>query len=214
MSASNARKDPYEVVPPTDANAAGPEAAGPDPWDVNALRLDQSFLEGTAGVKKLLTTVPVRKPGVHDFNRVRPDPDYRANLAVIRLRDERDEIYLLTPDVARALPGEFGMATVFTAINRQGVLFLWPVMLPQPDGRPNEWNRSAAEAAEMAMTKWVRVKANLSLGAYEIYEAQSLIADPVWPEHPFRDLLRIGFRDKLVQSLDHPLVQQRILGLA
>jgi hypothetical protein len=187
--------------------------AAADEWNVDALRLDQSFLEGTAGVKKLLTTVPVRKPNPHDFNRVHPDPAYRANLAVIKLRDERDETYLLTPSIARALPGEFGMATVFTAINRQGVLFLWPVMLPQPDGRPNEWNRSAAEAAEMAMTKWIRVKANMSLGAYEIYEAQSLIADPKWPDQPFQELLRIGFRDRLVNNLDHPLVK-RLHGLA
>ena len=32
-----------------------------DPFDPENLRLDQSFAE-TAGVKKLLTTVPVRKP--------------------------------------------------------------------------------------------------------------------------------------------------------
>jgi hypothetical protein len=206
-----AKKDPFEVVTETAPDAAAVAAA--DEWNVDALRLDQSFLEGTAGVKKLLTTVPVRKPNPHDFNRVHPDPAYRANLAVIKLRDERDETYLLTPSIARALPGEFGMATVFTAINRQGVLFLWPVMLPQPDGRPNEWNWSAAEAAEMAMTKWIRVKANMSLGAYEIYEAQSLIADPKWPDQPFQELLRIGFRDRLVNNLDHPLVK-RLHGLA
>jgi hypothetical protein len=202
-----AKKDPEVITEPT-TNAASVD----DDFNLEALRLPQSFIE-SAGVKKLLTTVPVRKPNPHDFNRVHPDPAYRANLAVIKLRDERDEMYLLTPSIAAALPGEFGMATVFTAINRQNVKFLWPVMLPQPDGRPNEWNRSAAEAAEMAMTRWVRVKANMSLGAYEIYEAQSLMADPVWPEQPFQELLRIGFRDRLVNSLDHPLVK-RLHGLA
>jgi hypothetical protein len=183
-----------------------------DEFDIEALRLPQNFIE-TAGVKKLLTTVPVRKPNQHDFNRVHPDPAYRANLAVIKLRDERDETYLLTPPTASALPGEYRMASVFTAINRQGVVFLWPVMLPEPDGRVNDWNRSAAEAAEMAMTKWIRLKASMSLGAYEIYEAQGLVADPKWPELPFQELLRIGFRDKLVNSLEHPLVK-RLHGLA
>jgi hypothetical protein len=33
-----------------------------DPFDPAALRLDQSFTD-TVGVKKLLTTIPVRKPG-------------------------------------------------------------------------------------------------------------------------------------------------------
>lgn len=43
----------------------------PDPFDPENLRLDQSFVE-TSGVKKLLTTVPVRKPNNQDFVRVRP----------------------------------------------------------------------------------------------------------------------------------------------
>ena len=55
-------------------------------------------------------------------------------------------------------------ATLYTAINRQGVVFLWPVRLPGPDGKVNEWWRSAGEAAELAMTKWVRVKAEHELG--------------------------------------------------
>src|SRR5262245_66668008 len=91
------------------------EAAPPDPFDLNTLRLDQSFVEA-AGVKKLLTTVPVRRPHSQDFVRVRADPDYRAALALIELRDDR-EIYLLTPDIAAQLPGEFVMATLYTTIN-------------------------------------------------------------------------------------------------
>jgi hypothetical protein len=39
-----------------------------DPFDLSKLRLDQSFTE-TAGVKKLLTTVPVRKPSPQDYVR-------------------------------------------------------------------------------------------------------------------------------------------------
>ncbi len=42
----------------------------PDPFgNLAALRLGQSFAD-TVGVKKLLTTVPVRKPGRQDFTRV------------------------------------------------------------------------------------------------------------------------------------------------
>ena len=40
----------------------------PDPFNPAALRLDQSFAD-TVGVKKLLTTVPVRKPNRQDFVR-------------------------------------------------------------------------------------------------------------------------------------------------
>ena len=47
------------------------------------------------------------------------------------------------------------------------------VRLPGPDGKHLEWHRSAAEAAEAAETRWIRIKANMALGAYEIFEALS-----------------------------------------
>ena len=54
----------------------------PNPFDTASLRLDQS-LAGTVGVKKLLTTVPVRKPNRQDFVRVHPDPAFRLTPAAI-----------------------------------------------------------------------------------------------------------------------------------
>jgi hypothetical protein len=211
----NTTTTPNTAAPNTTTTSSSPTSTSTstDEFDVEALRLPQNFIE-TAGVKKLLTTVPVRRPRPHDFNRVHPDPAFRANLAIIKVRDERDEIYLLTPSMAAALPGEFTMATVYTAINRQGDVFLWPVPLPQPDGRVNEWHRSAADAAERMMTKWIRLKANMSLGAYDIYEAQASVADPIWPpDLRYQELLRIGYRDKLVNMLEHPLIK-RLRGLA
>jgi hypothetical protein len=184
--------------------------AAPDPFDLDKLRLDQSFVE-SAGVKKLLTTVPVRKPNKQEFIRVHPDPKYRSPLAVIDLKEDR-EIYLLPPHIANELPGEFVMVNLFTAINRQGVLFLWPVRLPSPDGRINEWNRSAADAAELAILKWIRVVSNMALGAYEITEAPGKLSDPKWPDLSFQELIRIGFRDRLIVDTDHPVIK-RLRGL-
>jgi hypothetical protein len=185
-------------------------AAAPDPFDLEFLRLDQSFLEGV-GVKKVLNTVPTRKPNPQEFLPVHPSDKYRLPLAVIELRDDR-EIYLLPPPIAQQLPGEYVMTTLYLAINRQGVLFLWPVKLPGSDGKILVWRTSAVEAAELAMTRWIRVKANLSLGAYEIYEAAATIPDPTWPELTYQEILRIAFKDRYVDSLNHPVVK-RLRGL-
>jgi hypothetical protein len=63
------------------------------------------------------------------------------------------------------------------------------------------------------MSKWIRVKANMSLGAYEIWEAQGKLPDPEWPDLPYKELLRIAFRDqKIINDLDHPVVK-RLRGL-
>lgn len=123
----------------------------PDPFDPSSLRLDQSFADGE-GVKKLLLTVPVRKPKRQDFVRVHPDAAYRATgVGIIELRDEQ-ETYLVSRAVAGDLEREFTLVTLFLAINRQGVLFLWPVKLPGHDGKHNEWHRSAGEAAASSPT--------------------------------------------------------------
>ena len=111
------------------------------------------------------------------------------------------------------LAGEVVFKTVFTAINRQGVTFLWPVRLPAPDDRKSEWSRSERIGAELAMTQWVRTRANMSLGAYEHHIAEGVMADPVWPDISFQELLRIAFRDRMVTSIDHPVVK-RLRGLA
>jgi hypothetical protein len=184
------------------ASSSDIAATAPDPFDLASLRLNPSFLE-TAGVKKLLTTVPARKPNPQEFVRVHPSPDFRENLALIDLKDERED-YLVRPEVLPELTGEVVFKTIFTAINRQGVLFLWPVRLPAPDDRKSDWHRSAREAAELAIEKWVRLKANQSLGAYEITVAESVMANPVWPQLTFQELLRIAYRDRMITSVEHP----------
>jgi hypothetical protein len=177
-----------------------------DPFDLNNLRLSQSFVE-TAGVKKLLRTVPVHKPNPQDYVRVHPSPEFRADFPVIELKEEREE-YIAISKLVPELIGEFVSKTLFTAINKQGVIFLWPVRLPDPDGKSMEWWRSAREAADRAMAAWVRVKANMSLGAYEMFIAEGHMGDPAWPEITYQELIRLAFRDRLITSLDHPVIKR------
>jgi hypothetical protein len=191
--------------------ASEPVVAKPDPYDLATLRLDPSFLE-TAGVKKVLATVPVGRPNPQDFVRTHPSKEYRDTFAVVDWKEDR-EFYVVVPAVAAELTGECVSVALYTCINRQGVVRLWPVKLPGPDGRVIEWHRSQAEAAERAIDRWVRVKANKSLGAYDIFEAVSTIAEPEWPAETFQQLVRIGFRDRLIDRIDHPIVA-RLRGLA
>src|SRR5205814_3748339 len=113
-----------------------------------------------------------------------------------------------------SLPQEVIYVTLFTAINRQGVVFLWPVRLPGVDGKENAWWLSLRTAAEQAMVQWTRVKANTSLGAYDTTAADAEMAEPAWGElEPFNDLLRIAFKGRLISDLEHPVVR-RLRGLA
>jgi hypothetical protein len=200
-------------LPPPPAPAPAPvdtTTSVDSDFDLTALRLDQSFT--TNGVKKLLRTIPVRRPGPQDFFRTHPDPNYRNTFGVIELKDDR-EVYLLSGKVLPDLVGEYVTVTIWTTITRQRVLRLWPIRLPDPDGRMNEWHVSAAQAAETAMSKWVRVKANMALGAYETYVAEANIPEPEWPTETFSELLQIAFKDRLIKSTDHPVIK-RLRGLS
>ena len=208
---STAKAEAAQTIRSTEAGDTSNANLTGNPFDPASLRLDQSFGD-TVGVKKLLTTVPVRKPNRQEFVRVHADPKYRLTpAAIIEVKEDR-EIYLVRPDIVSAVPGEFVTAALFTTMSRQGTLFLWPVKLPKPDGRQNDWHRSAAEGAERAIKKWVRVTSSRSLNAYEIFEAHGDLPEPVWPDYSFQEILKIAFRDRLVDSADHPLVQ-RLRGI-
>jgi hypothetical protein len=179
-----------------------------NPFDPAALRLSQDFA-ADLGVKKALLTLPVRKPDKAWFVRVHPSEDYRLQTAVVELKEER-ETYLVAPTLWSELSTEatFSPRLLCTAVNRQNVLFLWPIRLPGADGKLDDWNKSALQAAQLAEKKWVRVTANMSLGAYDAYQATGPIPEPKWPEQPFAELLRLGFKDRYIDRQDHPVLRR------
>lgn len=207
---------PAETLPvedtsfdPTTFEANGQAEAAPNPFDPESLRLDQNTVQ-SLGVKKLTTTVPVRKPTKAEWVRTHPDSTYCLQTAVIELKDERSETYLVHPRLWPSLSTEatFAPRALFTAMSRQGVVFLWPVRLPGSDGRIDAWSQSAMDAVERARRGWVRVTANMALGAYEIFMATAPLPEPEWPELSFADLLKIGFKDRFIQTSDHPVLRK------
>jgi len=175
-------------------------------FDPSNLRLSQDF-SVLAGVKKALITVPVRKPNRQEFIRVHPSEGYQLETAVMELKEER-EIYLVDRPLWPELPSELIPKVLFTTMNRQRVLTLWPVRMPGEDGRLDEWNASALEAAEMAKASWVRVAANMALGAYEVYQATGDLPEPEWPDLEFREILKVAFKDRFITDLDHPVIRK------
>jgi len=199
-------KKPSSIVEENgDSGMKGPEGQT-DPFDLDKLRLSQDF-SANLGVKKALLTVPVRRPNRQEFIRVHPDADWRLETVILEVKEER-EVYLVDKNLWGQLPGELIPKVLFTVINRQGVLTLWPIRLPGEDGRHDEWNRSALEAAEMAQKEWVKVAANMHLGAYEVYRAMADLPEPDWPDTTFQEILRVAFRDRFIRSMDHPVVRR------
>src|SRR5215471_4435399 len=177
--------------------------------DFNAIR-SRDFAD-PADVTTLVARVPVRRPNGHTFVRVHSGQDYRFPVDLIELPDEEETYLIYSNEVAAALDEVRKPCMLYTAITRQGTVFLWPVKLPRGNKKLVAWHTSATEAAETAMKFWVRINADMEVGAYKITVARGVIPDPEWPNLTFEELLRIAFQDRLVNSLTHPLVR-RYLG--
>jgi hypothetical protein len=175
-----------------------------DPFTPENLCLPQNFDE-LLPVTKPLTVVPVRKPSPQDWFRVHPDPEYRQNVCMIFLRDDR-EFYVLGRDIASQLADEAVRFTLYVTLNRQGTVALWPVRLPDINGRDMDWWASARDAAARGTERWVRIRADQNLGAYQLYLTDAPLPDPEWPQYSFWDLVKIAFSKRLINTLDHPVV--------
>ena len=199
--------DNFDRVVCCDFEYSQPDGEIPNP--VGMVAQGVRDFASSIGVKKELLTVPVKKPSKEWFCRVHPDPEMRLQTGVIELKEDR-EMFIVDPSLWSVLSTEstFSPRLFVTAINRQSVVFLWPIRLPRADGKLDEWSKSSLEAVNIAQERWVRVAANMSLGAYEIFTAPGELSEPEWPDKSFRDLLSIAFKDRLIDSMEHTVLKK------
>lgn len=120
---------------------------------------------------------------------------------------EKQESYVVK---AEAIDATLGMATPVRlryAITKQGTVFVWPIKLPREDRRSDAWSQSAADAASLAESQWVRVVADMNLGAYQPYAAKGNLAEPKWPAESWAAILRIALRNRLIEDPEHPVIR-------
>jgi hypothetical protein len=183
-------------------------AASSDPFSLSNLKLSQNFGE-TLGVKKLLTKVPVRKPDHQWFVRVHPSEENRLVTATLKIKEERDGSYLVDRSLWDELGSEIKPTILLLAINRQDVPFLWDIPMPDAQGKHHEFHASALNAAlNYATKKWIRIRANIPLGGYDVSSAEGDLSQPQWPELSFQEILTLAYRERFIRSMDHPVIQK------
>ena len=193
-------------TPGEDQPTSSTDGGYSSPFDVSKIRLTQDFTS-TIGVKKRITTIPVRKPTRQEFVRVHPDPAYHLDTAVVELKAEH-ETYVVAPDLWPEVSGELIPKRLVLTMTRQNVLILWPIRLPGEEGRIDPWNQSAMIAADRASHCWVRVASDRHLGAYELFEAPADLPEPEWRDIAFQDVLDIAFRGHQIDNINHPVLKQ------
>lgn len=127
--------------------------------------------------------------------------------ALLELREDR-QTFLVSPELAPYLPGEAVAKVLVPAITVHGHVVLWPIRLPDEQGRLDEWNSTGFRAAELAKTRWVRLMANMGAGTYDVLEARGQFPEPIWPDIKLGKLLELAFKDRVITDLDHPVLKR------
>jgi hypothetical protein len=175
-----------------------------DVFDPVFLGLSQDFA-AEANVSKKWDIIKVEKP---TKSRVFLHPTMRLKTMLLVLKED-NEVYLVHPQLRQALAGESlcGLFTLFACVTKVGAPFLWPIRMPDADGKWNIWHQSAWQIAEKAQTRWARMQANRDAGHYVAEYDQrppEQQQPPEWPNLEWRDWLKLGFTGFIVETMAHP----------
>lgn len=120
LAASSARTD---VEARTEVVAAPSKKSR---FDLDALRMNQDF---DLPQKKVLATIPVRKPDGQEWVRTHPGEDYRLEVGLIFFKEDRN-LYLVDRALHQALGADVKRKLLITTVTAQEVVLLWPLNLP------------------------------------------------------------------------------------
>jgi len=189
----------------TDVSLSTSSPANAGEFDIASLRIPSNF-GASLGVKKILNLVPVGKPTPAQFFRTHILEDMQFNGMLLSSKGTQ-ETYLIGPQVAGQLSELIKPVTLLLVIDRQCNLRLVPVPFPGSDGQRNPWHQSLLDALILAKTSWIRISANMSGGGYDVFQAMGQLPDPEWPNHTIDEIIKIAFRGRIINDLEHPVVQ-------
>jgi hypothetical protein len=187
------------------AKTGAPDPSEYDPFDPKNMHVPTDF-RAALGVKKALTELACRKPAREWWFTVHPTD--HVNSYFIELKETR-ELYYVAPSLWSPLSHESTLTyqRLYLCLTRQDRPFFWPVKLPGEDGKLNEWAQSAHDAALRGQGAWIRVQADMHHGHYQVLVAD-LPVEVTWPDFHMKELLRICFKDRLVDRMDHAILRQ------
>ena len=141
--------------------------------------------------------------------RVRPGHEWREDVYLLCPTWSRHEYIVFGEPLRQALRRrkQGRDVTLFTAIDRDGSLFLWPIGKNIQHGNNGDWNASARQAALLGESVWVQLFSNHTLKCYE-REISRNIPDPVWPDLSFEAMLDTAFADLAIDSEHHDIIRR------
>ena len=171
------------------------------------LRLPDNFNQPAIGIKKPLKPT-FGKLSKHRFSRVNPSPQYKYPAVLVIDNENIEEAYLALPALCPLLGSLAKPKIIRLAVDNAGTTRLIAEPIPGPDGRLNSWHESMIRAIQAAEETWVRIESNPDASQYVVILAKDDLGTPKWPKQTMDDLVLDCFKDRIIQSEDHPLIRR------
>jgi len=202
--------------PATEANVSVPKPSG---FSLEKFKVKRAPM--IAGVDPLQASLTVMKiADAEDLVRLHPDEEnyWSVPLCLVSVPikgTKKENLHLIDEDIALAhLPSKrikrFRLALASKPFD---VFFLCEIPVVNLD---NKFNETALEGCERAKTTWVQVVSRKDQGHddYQIIPAKDPKAfpEPKWPPQSLEELIRVTFKDRMIDCDDHPGLLRLIGG--
>jgi hypothetical protein len=195
-----------EIASNTRPVAARKQEDTNDPFDPRRFIVKEETLN-SVGVTTV-TQMAISKPDKKEWFRINPDPASQMSpVYTLKLQGKNTTAtYLVLPEMKRYLEADIIKSTVVTCYSKTRGLFLWDIRLPKDDLDDSDtWADSTLEAAELAKTTWVNMRANMVAQRRDIRTSSDL-GEPQWPDLTLAAMLRKAFGKRVIDRPDHPVI--------
>ena len=181
-----------------------------NPAAASALAIDQSHLEEYANPGAESAVVECRRPAKGHFFTVRPEPSkpWKDRAFYFLLQIEGRDPYIVAPAIAEEKKEEDTIRPVLIVryVTMAGEEGLWALKLDPPDGKSNNFNKSALNILEIAESgKWVRIVSTKKHYRHQVSKKTFEQVPPKFTDRSFSDLIDTAFKDRTVTSSDHEI---------
>ena len=190
-------QEPEAALPPTEKPVTASKFA--------KFRLDdgqETLIQG----RSILLNVSIQKPKPTEWFRTAENTD---RWIVTPMVEQDGDLYLLDREIAGSLGTDSAVHTarLIPYVTDTGKVGFWPIKVPRAGAKVLAWTVTAQGAAERARTRWTRLSANMRDACYNVFEA-AFDREPEWPTATDDELLELAFGDRIIESVDHPVIQR------
>ena len=178
-----------------------------DPFDPMNLGISTDY---AAAINAKASTKPfeLRAPNDQEFFRTSPRENHHLVVGSIADKQDMGKVYIVSGVLLEEVKLKFPKAVravelVLTQI-LVGASLVWPV--PLAEDRGGKWNSTQRAACAQGKTRWTNKTSGR--GEYDILPVDNpKVVD--WDSFPpFRDILRQAASERLIDSLEHPLLKK------